>query len=176
MRLALVGSLLVALGGVAHACPHRTAHFTHDLEIVIGLAPLLLLLLLLGVLFVRAVRDLRMPLTGEAIELHVAEDIAQTTLRRATSLSIAMLAAVVSAWLLVNPLAAMVMTICNLLPLGTVIAARRVVAELAQPRARAQLRGTLLIVRSRTGQARVASKRRVIAAARRHSVPTSIAR
>ncbi|HEY5944918.1 MAG TPA: hypothetical protein VIV40_05475 [Kofleriaceae bacterium] len=139
--------------------------------------PVLLAALLLGILLVVSLRHWRgQHGEGEAISPLVADHIARKVLRRASGGSVASVAAFTSALLLGNGLLAVLVALISCIPLSTMVAARRVMRELDNERARAELRETVLIVRSPCGQARLATSTRLIDQARRNAVPTSIAR
>ena len=145
-------------------------------DLWIELVPLGLLVLVFAFLFGQALRQLRTPDCGTAISPYVAEEIARTTLRRTSGFAIAIATAAIAAIVQAHLLAAIFAGFTALFPLGSILGARRVIGELDNERARAELRGTLLIVRSKHGQARVYASRRVIANAQRAVVPTTIAR
>jgi len=139
--------------------------------------PVLLAGLLLGILIVLSLRHWRTQQgEGEAVSLLVADHIARAVAGRAASGSIAALAAFVSAWIFGQGLLVLLVGLIACVPLSTLLASRRVLRELDADRARAELRETVLIVRSAKGQARLATSTRLIDRARNHAVPTSIAR
>lgn len=137
-------------------------------------AALMLVLLVFVVVCARRWREQQGE--SEAVSPLVADHIARAVLRRAASATVATVAGVVSALALDHRLVAVLIAFVAFVPLGTLLGARRVARELERERARAELRGTLLIVRSPDGQARVPASRSVIASARRHAVPPSIVR
>jgi hypothetical protein len=144
---------------------------------VILFGPVLLAGLLLGILLVLSLRHWRNQHgEGEAVSLLVADHIARAIARRAASGSVAALAAFISAWIFGHGLLVLLVGLIACVPLSTLLASRRVVRELEADRARAELRDTVLIVRSAQGQARLATSTRLIDEARRNAVPTSVAR
>ena len=139
--------------------------------------PVLLAGILLGILLVLSLRHWRgQHGEGDAVTLLVADHIARAVLRRSSSASVAAAVGFVSAWFLDNPILMLIVGLIACVPLSSFLAAKRVLRELDQDRARAELRDTVLIVRSAAGQARLATSSRLIDEARRSAVPTSVAR
>lgn len=138
--------------------------------------PVLLAALLLGILLVISLRHWRTQHeVGEAVSPLVADHIGKAVLRRATSASVAAAVGFVTSLFLSNPLLSLLIAMIASVPLSSMIAARRVIRELGNDRARAELRETVLIVRSPDGQARLATSHRVIERARANAVPAGYA-
>lgn len=136
--------------------------------------PVLLAALLLGILLVISLRHWRTQHEpGEAVSLLVADHIGKAVLRRATSASVASAVGFGTSLFLSNPLLSLMIAMIASVPLSSMIAARRVIGELGKQRARAELRDTVLIVRSPDSQARLATSHRVIDRARANAVPVS---
>lgn len=144
---------------------------------LIFVAPILLLGLLIGVAVVIALWRRRTPGKGpgEAVPPLVADHLARAVLRSASSWCAAYAVAVIGVLAMGEIVLALALATFSLIPLSSVIAARRVLRELGAEQARAELRGTVLIVRSERGQARVAGSSRQIGRSRAHAVPTSTA-
>jgi hypothetical protein len=145
--------------------------------VLIIFGPVLLAGLLLGILLVLSLRHWRMQNDpGEAVSLLVADHIARGVASRAASGSIAALAAFASAIVFGHGLLVLLVGLIACVPTSSLVASRRVLRELDREHARAELRETVLIVRSADGQARLATSHRLIDRARRSAVPTSVAR
>ena len=175
MRSALVLTLLVAWSDTADAKridggPCDWASETETLAFL----PLILVGILLGYLVRCAFRHTTR--TGDPLALHVADDIARITLFYARGLITAYSAAFVAAVVQGAELIAISVALLAVFELGTLIGAIRVRRALTAERAYAELRGTLLIVRSACGQARVHAAKRVIAASQTPTLPTSVVR
>jgi hypothetical protein len=137
--------------------------------------PILIVGLLIGVVIVAAIRSSKANQPGDAVSPLVADYIAHAVRRRASSGSVATIVGIVAALALDHTLLAALLGFLICVPLSALQASRLVLRELGRERARAELRGTLLIVRSPNGQARVSASRRLIKQARRRGVPTSTA-
>ena len=112
----------------------------------------------------------------EGVSLLVADSIVRAVLRRSGSAAVAAAGGFLGALTLDHGVLAALLAVVAFVPLGNVIAARRVARQLARERASAELRGTLLIVRSPAGQAHLAASPRVVASARTAALPASIVR
>ena len=139
--------------------------------------PVLLAAILLAILLVLSLRHWRHQNgEGEAITPLVADHIARAVARRAASGSVAALAAFTSAWIFGHGLLVLLVGLIACVPLSSLVASRRVMRELDADRARAELRESVLIVRSPMGQARLATSTRLIDEARKNAVPKTVAR
>jgi hypothetical protein len=136
-----------------------------------------LVVLLVGTVALIALYRRRTPTKGpgDAVSPLVAEQLARAVLRRASSWSVAYGVLVIGLVATGHSFPLLVLLTIWLVPLSSVLGARRVLRELTAERARAELRGTVLIVRSPSGQARVAASPRQIERARAHAVPQSTA-
>jgi hypothetical protein len=139
---------------------------------IIIFGPVLLAGLLLGLLLVLSLRHWRTQKEpGELVAPLVADHIARAAARRAASGSVAAVVAFGSSWLFGHGLLLLLVGLIACVPLTALLASRRVLRELGRERARAELRATVLIVRSADGQARLATSHRLIDQARRNAVP-----
>lgn len=150
-----------------------------------GLGPMIFLFMMpvlfvgavLGLLFIRALlRALHGKSSAAAISWLLAEQIARRALGRAAGICLAGVVAFATSWLFGQLLLGTLIAAVAFISLSSVIAARRVLRVLEQDQASAELRGTLLVVRSPNRQAHLATTSRVIDKARTQAVPMSIAR
>jgi hypothetical protein len=158
-----------------HAKPHQ--YYRCGLWFVLVLffiAPLVVIGSIIGLSLLASLRHWRMPKgPGEVVSLLMAEQIARGARRRAIRAAIVVGLGFALAMRLDVPLAMFLIGLVACVPGSGLLASRRVLRALGDRRARAELRTTVLIVRSPNGQARVAAAPDVIARARQHALPTS---
>jgi hypothetical protein len=177
---------IVAIDAAGQRSEPNTWHFVHATQhtyyrcglgfalMLFFIAPLVVIGSIIGLSLLASLRHWRTPKgPGEVVSLLMAEHIARGARGRAINAAIVVGLGFALAVKLDVPLAIFLAGLVACVPCSGLLASRRVLRELGKHRARAELRNTVLIVRSPNGQARVAAAPDVIVRARQHALPTS---